>query len=641
MTSLRRFLGSRTVLVLVLLALACLWLTGCRSNAAPTAAFTSSPLAASTSVPTDVPTATPTSAPAPTDTPSPTPTHTTTPTSTPLPGADIVAFETYRDGNGEIYLLDTRTEELTNLTRHPTEDRSPAWRPDGGALAFESNRDGNWEIYVLNLADGSLTRLTQDLAYDGAPSWSPDGTQIAYESYRDGNLEIYVIATDQGDPRRLTTDPAGDYGPVWAPDGQSIAFTSWRDGNKEIYLVPAGGGEARNLTQSPADDEDAAWAPDGTALAFTSWRDVDVRTGNRNAEIYQIALAVGTPERLTENPWPDLDPSWDREDRLVWVAYDPGPPFETYDPYRPGDYHLYRSGAEGPQRLTDSDWDDRHPAPAPLQVASLERLAEYLPPEPTPSPPTPDPEPGTRAQVVEVPSMLVNGYDQPIQVSEWVAPSLVAWQQEVLEDSGSDLLHVTLGTWRNIDQVRRRKLYTYDYGYLSWHKTGRALDMALEYKADGVDQMVISREDLGEQVFWRMYLRTAHQDGSQGEPLKDNPWRFWWQIVAAEEPQAYDAGGKRLLIPSGYYVDITALAKRHGWERIASYAIEGDYHWNTDSNGTEYWHYERTDGLNWWDAMLQIYPVETLEKRVGWEAGLGKAQSEAMMRSKGILTPTP
>jgi hypothetical protein len=138
-----------------------------------------------------------------------------------------------------------------------------------------------------------------------------------------------------------------------------------------------------------------------------------------------------------------------------------------------------------------------------------------------------------------------------------------------------------------------------------------------------------------------MYLRTAKQDGTLGEPLKENPWLYWWHIVPEHEPEAYAAGGKRLPIPNGYYVDVTALARRHGWERIACYAIDGDYHWNTDSNGTEYWHYERTDDLTWWDAMLQIYPVETLQEHVGWNRGLGKAQSEEMMRSKGVPTPVP
>jgi TolB protein len=631
----------------IVLVVALLLLSGCRADPTPVTEVNAPPTRTATPAPTHTSTSTATSTATATQPPTPTLTPSPTPTPTPLPGAHLVAFESYRDGNGEIYLLDTQSGKLTDLTRNPADDRAPAWRPDGAAIAFESHRDGNWEIYVLNLTDGSLTRLTKDPAYDGSPAWSPDGTQIAFESYRDGNLEIYVTSAEGGTPRCLTENDAGDYGPAWSPDGQDIAFTSWRDGNKEVYVVPVDGGEVRNLTQNPADDEDPAWTADGLALAFVSWRDMDPKTGNRNAEVYEIALSDGAALRLTDNPWPDLDPAWDAQGRLVWAAYDPGLPFETYDPYRPGDYHLYRtSQVETPspqdaQRLTDRAWGDRRPAPAPPQVVALDRLAEMLPAQVSLPTPAPTRARGSVAQVVQVPGILASFSQEPVQVNEWVVPSLLAWQQDILQASGWDLLHMTLGSWRNVEQVRKKPLYTYDYGYLSWHKTGRALDLPLEYKVDGVDQMLVVREDLGHNTYWRMYLRTAKQDGSQGEPLKDSPWRYWWHIVASEEPEAYDAGGKRLSIPAGYYVDITALAKRYGWERIASYQIEGDYHWSVDSNGTEYWHYERTDGLVWWDAMRQIYPIETLQEYVGWEAGLRKAQSEDMMRTKGIPTPGP
>jgi TolB protein len=638
-------------LAVFLPVLALLLLSSCSGQPTPVAQATLPPSPTATPAPTDtsVPTFTPTATPThtPTAAPTPTDTPTATPTPTPLPGANLVAFESYRDGNGEIYLLDTQTGDLTNLTRHPADDRAPAWRPDGGAVAFESHRHGNWEIYVLDLTDGAVTRLTENPAYDGAPAWSPDGSELAFESYRDGNLEIYVMAVAGGEARRLTDDPAGDYGPAWSPAGQSIAFTSWRDGNKEVYVVPAAGGAERNLTRNPADDEDPAWTADGSALAFVSWRDVDTKSGNRNAEIYEITLADDATRRLTDNPWPDLDPAWDAEGRLVWAAYAPGEPFETYDPYRPGDYHLYRAalaesaGLQEPEQVTDITWDDRHPAPAPLQVAALDGLAEVLPPEPPMPTPEPTLAPDGLAQVVQVPSITASFSQEPVLVNELVAPSLVAWQQDILAASGWDLLHITLGTWRGIEQERAKPLYTYDYGYLSWHKAGRALDLPLEYKVDGDDQMLVVREDLGPNTYWRMYLRAAKQDGTQGEPLTADPWCFWWRIVPAEEPEAYDAGGRQLPIPAGYYVDITALGKRHGWERIAAYQIDGDYHWHVDSNATEYWHYERTDGLVWWDAMRQIYAPDTLQQYVGWEAGLRKTQSEAMMRSKGVPTPRP
>ena len=66
------------------------------------------------------------------------------------------------DGSGE-----------TRLTNGPGADWSPIWSPDGARIAFESQRDGNWDIYLVD-ADGSgLTRLTDNPARDKSPSWAP------------------------------------------------------------------------------------------------------------------------------------------------------------------------------------------------------------------------------------------------------------------------------------------------------------------------------------------------------------------------------------------------------------------------------------------------------------------------------------
>lgn len=40
-------------------------------------------------------------------------------------------------------------------------------------IVFESNRDGNWEIYVMNIDGSKQKRLTYDSAHDEFPSWSP------------------------------------------------------------------------------------------------------------------------------------------------------------------------------------------------------------------------------------------------------------------------------------------------------------------------------------------------------------------------------------------------------------------------------------------------------------------------------------
>jgi TolB protein len=49
---------------------------------------------------------------------------------------------------------------VTRVTDTSGSDSSPVWSPDGTRIAFESFREGKSEVYVVN-ADGSgLTRLT-------------------------------------------------------------------------------------------------------------------------------------------------------------------------------------------------------------------------------------------------------------------------------------------------------------------------------------------------------------------------------------------------------------------------------------------------------------------------------------------------
>jgi lysophospholipase L1-like esterase len=104
-----------------------------------------------------------------------------------------------------------------------------------GQIVFQSDRDGQWEIYVMN-ADGSgLIRLTENECDDEFPIWSPDGREIVFKSNRDGNWEIYKMKSDGSGQVRLTHCEAEDAGPCWSPDGGKIAFHSFRDDNWDIY----------------------------------------------------------------------------------------------------------------------------------------------------------------------------------------------------------------------------------------------------------------------------------------------------------------------------------------------------------------------------------------------------------------------
>lgn len=86
------------------------------------------------------------------------------------------------------------------LTSHP-EDSAPA--VSGDRIAFMSNRDGNWDLYLVNSDGADLLRLTRSPANDGLPTWAPDGAHIAFVSDRGGSWAIWAIRPDGSDPRKL------------------------------------------------------------------------------------------------------------------------------------------------------------------------------------------------------------------------------------------------------------------------------------------------------------------------------------------------------------------------------------------------------------------------------------------------------
>jgi len=96
---------------------------------------------------------------------------------------------------------------------------------DSEKIAFYSNRDGNYEIYVMNSDGTGVTRLTNNAAEDSYPSFSADGTKIAFYSNRDGKDEIYVMNSDGTGVTRLTNNVAADYRPSWGVTASS-SFTS-------------------------------------------------------------------------------------------------------------------------------------------------------------------------------------------------------------------------------------------------------------------------------------------------------------------------------------------------------------------------------------------------------------------------------
>jgi hypothetical protein len=208
-----------------------------------------------------------------------------------------LVFQSSRDGDNEIYLLNPDGSGVTKLTDNVAGDLNPVWSPDGAKIAFQSNRDGDADVWVMNADGTAQTALTDDPGFDGQPTWSPDGTRIAFTSARDGDDEIYSMNGDGSDETQLTVNTATDEDPAWGPNTPCqppcggpdlIAFTTDRDGNEEIYLMGEDGSGPSNYTVSSGADREPSWRVSGgsSEIAFASNRgsppgdpDFDILTG--------------------------------------------------------------------------------------------------------------------------------------------------------------------------------------------------------------------------------------------------------------------------------------------------------------------------------------------------------------------------
>jgi len=556
-----------------------------------------------------------------------------------------IFFSVDRDGYRELYAATRTTISSSAQWRQLTQGYAPARAPslsrDSSRLAFQSRKDGNWEIYVLDLNGGKISRLTNDLAYDGAPTWSADGKQIAFESYRAKDLDVWKMNADGTGAVNLTAkSEAYDFAPAWSPDGKTIVFTSWATGNKQLFVMSPDGSNLKNLSQDRFHNEQAAWSPDGKQIAFVSNREGcavkveatlekpplqgSVASGNcqrRGVFVAEFDRAKLSNIKQLTFFGRDVAPTWSPDGN--WISF--VSPRAARDPL-----FLVSSAGGWAQNLNDDtvwissavwsklDTPNIGTAPATQNALYLEK--------PIPA----DPKEGSKYDFVGLREVfLAPSYGI---VSSAVSESFRALRQRTNSESGVDF-------WGTLSDMTRFISYVCDNtcDTLSWHKSGRAVDTLLMLPRNGRETIVLVREDTNAEVYWRVYLRAAKQDGSQGEPLKVAPWNI---SVNARANIAPGLGGLEDEIEYGYFVDFTELARQYGWNRISSHD-DVEFDWRNNREALEYWHFQKEDGLNWWEAMQEMYSLKQLYETFDWEEivnDLGRAPSRTYLKS---IPPAP
>ena len=191
--------------------------------------------------------------------------------SEPLPLTSIIGVESsdwshdgsliaFSVGEGELQGIYLRNPEGINEIRiTDTPDHIPVFSPNSKHIAFMSTRDGNPELYIIDTDASDQIRITSTDAPEYQFSWSPDGKRLVFVSERDGNPEIYVTDRKGETQTRLTHNTVRDDEPVWSADGKRIAFVSYLDADGEIITMNPDGTNQTRVTNNKARDSSPTW----------------------------------------------------------------------------------------------------------------------------------------------------------------------------------------------------------------------------------------------------------------------------------------------------------------------------------------------------------------------------------------------
>ncbi len=230
-------------------------------------------------------------------------------------GAD--AFYVREGANGRqqaawrnLWAFSLSSREETRLTEEELIVSEFDVSPDGRRVVFAAMRQDldNYhhlsELYLVDTRSRQVTRLTHNNAPEQRAVWAPDGRTLAYHAPTDAEYDlthgfIWVVDVDTGDKKKLEGQQQGQIsGLTWTPNGESLLFTETRRTNSNLYRVDVQTGGVTDITSVTGTLRALDFSEDRTRMVYSF---NDFKTPN---DLYASAVEELDPVRLTRaNPW--------------------------------------------------------------------------------------------------------------------------------------------------------------------------------------------------------------------------------------------------------------------------------------------------------------------------------------------------
>jgi Tol biopolymer transport system component len=220
-----------------------------------------------------------------------------------------------------LFIADTESEKLVQITTGTGNEQYPWASPDGKAILFnQGHRD--FDIVQVALDTGAVQPLIVTGQSESMPAWAAKSDSLVYLSDRLGTMDIWLHANGTERPL-MTRESFGEHAPRWmyapvlSPDGQRVIVVANAGGGKNaLWMASVEGGAPVRLVDAADPDVEWAgdWSPDGSKFAYMS----EAPDGKFALKV--VSTSGGeTPQVVQKGIYLWTVPSWSPDGE--WIAY--------------------------------------------------------------------------------------------------------------------------------------------------------------------------------------------------------------------------------------------------------------------------------------------------------------------------------
>ena len=164
-----------------------------------------------------------------------------------------ILYQSNKTGKWQLYIYEIATSKQTRLTNDTFNNYFPDWNDDNTLIAFVSDRNANEDIYIMNTKGENIKQVIEDKGRDIHPYFSPDGKFLLFNSNRaNGSLDIFRYDLQENKTAQLTDTPNDNETCARYNFMMSrIVFLRNNDHSDDVFIMNMNNGLVENLSNTP------------------------------------------------------------------------------------------------------------------------------------------------------------------------------------------------------------------------------------------------------------------------------------------------------------------------------------------------------------------------------------------------------